>query len=633
MIQLSGACSTDPSNGAPLALYEWSSDCLEAVISDPNSPTPTITISRSGDCEQTCNVSLRVVREGTGDETTATTTITIRDTTAPILTGVTDLTIECGGSTNPAVTGIPSPSDNCGAPGAPTFSDDTSTPGIIVRTWSAFDECENQGVLVQTLTLAESFPPLIFGVTDVTVECGSPTDPGATGFGIGVDECEGPLPTTFADVVLPGRIERTWSATDSLGITGSLTQIITINDTTPPTLTLPPDTTVPCGGDTSPEFTGQATATDVCDEIVEPTFTDAPGPEGELLRNWVARDRAGNEATGTQIITFSDAEAPILTVPADAVVECGGDSSPAATGTATATDNCDGDLTPTFADATGKAGELLRTWTARDAAGNEATGTQVITFADTTPPDMTVPPSAVVECGGDSSPAATGSATAEDVCDGPLTPTFTDAPQPDGSLVRSWIALDAAGNEKRGEQSITFADTTPPVIACPAAVRIETSESSVIGASVTLVATATDTCTTATVSDDRPAAFATGTTTVTFTATDEDGNSSTCTATVEIVTVGAGNQNSNDNSGGGNGNDNGTGNANDNSGGRPQPGNDNSSTNDNQSGQDLPDIYHEEELIITTIRGWPCGPLGLTSLSLGLLSMGVLRLGRGSMIR
>src|SRR5690606_5687458 len=77
--------------------------------------------------------------------------------------------------------------------------------------------------------------------------------------------------------------------------------------------------------------------------------------------------------------------------PADVTIECDEDTLPANTGSATATDLCDMDVTPTYADVTA-AGDcdqeyvITRTWTAVDDCGNANTCTQVITIVDTTAP-------------------------------------------------------------------------------------------------------------------------------------------------------------------------------------------------------------------------------------------------------
>jgi hypothetical protein len=86
-----------------------------------------------------------------------------------------------------------------------------------------------------------------------------------------------------------------------------------------------------------------------------------------------------------------DTTAPSLNVPADATVECGGDTSPAATGEATATDTC-GTATVTSSDVdVGTCGEgriIVRTWTAVDQCGNGTSLAQTISVVDTTPPDL-----------------------------------------------------------------------------------------------------------------------------------------------------------------------------------------------------------------------------------------------------
>src|SRR5439155_20047758 len=98
---------------------------------------------------------------------------------------------------------------------------------------------------------------------------------------------------------------------------------------------------------------------------------------------------------------------------------------------------------------------------------------QPITFADTTPPVITCPADKVLACGDSTAPANTGSPTAPNRRSSDLTITFTDAGtaanctgQP--GIDRTWKATDACGNMSTCVQHITFADTTPPVITCPA---------------------------------------------------------------------------------------------------------------------------------------------------------------------
>src|SRR2546426_7998751 len=108
-------------------------------------------------------------------------------------------------------------------------------------------------------------------------------------------------------------------------------------------------------------------------------------------------------------------------------------------GRATATDNCGSAITITFSDGalvakgagTVTAGctagtPIRRTWTATDGCGNSSQCVQTIETVDTTPPVLTCPPNAVVECGQPTDPSATGRATATDNCGSAITITVSD---------------------------------------------------------------------------------------------------------------------------------------------------------------------------------------------------------------
>lgn len=91
-----------------------------------------------------------------------------------------------------------------------------------------------------------------------------------------------------------------------------------------------------------------------------------------------------------------DTAAPAVVCPADLDVGCTDPVDPSATGTATATDVCDLDPAVSFDDdvlpgncPVGKVRERIeRTWTATDAAGNDASCEQTISIVDADPPDV-----------------------------------------------------------------------------------------------------------------------------------------------------------------------------------------------------------------------------------------------------
>src|SRR5206468_3363722 len=171
-------------------------------------------------------------------------------------------------------------------------------------------------------------------------------------------------------------------------------------------------------------------------------FTDAPTAAGctgvaGIDRTWKATDGCGNTATCLQHIIFVDTTVPTITCPADQQLQCGEATDPSHTGSATATDNCQGQVAIDFSDAATAAGctglpGIDRTWKATDGCGNTATCVQHIIFVDTTAPAITCPPDKQLQCGASTGPSNTGSATATDNCGAPVTITFSDAATPAG---------------------------------------------------------------------------------------------------------------------------------------------------------------------------------------------------------
>ena len=161
-----------------------------------------------------------------------------------------------------------------------------------------------------------------------------------------------------------------------------------------------------------------------------------------------------------------------------------------------AVDNCPGVILnfEEVYNVVGGCGEIIRTWTAKDACGNETSATQVITVVDSTPPLFTfVPKSFSVEC---NQRWLFGTPVATDDC-GEVTITSEDVkrsgPCPQAySVTRIWTAADECGNSSTASQTITIEDTTAPEIVCPVDVTIECHEDS--SPRGTGMAKATDNC-------------------------------------------------------------------------------------------------------------------------------------------
>ena len=226
-------------------------------------------------------------------------------------------------------------------------------------------------------------------------------------------DCDGEITWTndFAglsdDCGATGSTTVNFTATDECGNAASTSATFTIEDTTAPTITCPDDEEIECDEDSSPAGTGMATASDVCGgATVSHSDVNVAGgcpQQYTILRTWTAVDDCGNTSSCVQTIDVDDTSAPILTCPGDEELECDEDNSPANTGMATATDNCDTDVSINFADVRVDGScineyTILRTWTAVDDCGNTTTCTQTIDVEDTTAPVLTCPADATLEC-------------------------------------------------------------------------------------------------------------------------------------------------------------------------------------------------------------------------------------------
>ena len=366
-------------------------------------------------------------------------------------------------------------------------------PIIVTRTFTITDNCNNTASAVQTITIEDTIAPIINIPSDITIECTDDSSSNNTGQATGNDHCS-TVTITQIDNETPGTcgntktIVRTWTATDECGNTTSADQVITVEDTTPPILTLPEDITLECGDDTSSDNTGLAKGEDSCSGVTiseSDSVTNSCGNTQVIERTWTVSDNCGNVTTGVQTITVVDTVAPVLTVPTDVTIECTEDTSPANTGQATATDDC---ATPSisYSDvetaACGNTKTIIRTWTATDACGNTTSADQTITTEDTTPPTFSVPANLTLECDQDVNDLViTGNVTDEsDNCSSNLEATFTDTIV-DGACAgsftinRAWSLSDDCGNTTALVQTISVQDTTAPTFneSLPADITVE----------------------------------------------------------------------------------------------------------------------------------------------------------------
>ena len=223
------------------------------VSATDNCATPNVTMEEEiteGDCSgQRTIVRTWKAVDDCGNETTAVQTIIVVDTTTPTLTNTpTDATVSCDDVPPPAEVGA---TDNCSTPTVEL--NEVAEPGAcvgqttITRTWTATDTCGNVSTFVQTLNVVDTAAPTINGdPNDLLAECDDIPD--AATF-TASDNCSSDVSVEFSEDTIPGSCEgnyeilRTWTATDDCGNAANKNQFVTIQDSTPPVISLDSDPT------------------------------------------------------------------------------------------------------------------------------------------------------------------------------------------------------------------------------------------------------------------------------------------------------------------------------------------------------------------------------------------------------
>ena len=475
--------------------------------------------------------------DSSGNVATATRTVTVADTTAPVITlnGDNPMTVECGkGYTEPGATA----KDSCDTnPITVTISGSVaSTPGTYTITYTTVDKTGNKATKTRTVVVADTAAPVITlkGANPMTVECGQGyVEPGATA----KDTCDGSSDTvTISGTVstVKGTYTMTYTAIDTAGNKATTTRTVNVTDTTPPVLTLngSPSVTVECG---SGYTELGATAMDICDGVVmvktSGTVSSAPG---SYTVTYTATDSSGNKATATRTITVSDSTPPTITLKGanPMSVECAtGYVEPGAT----ATDSCDVGGIPvviTGVVPTTK-GTYTVTYTATDSSGNKATATRAVIVSDSKAPVITLngPNPVVVEC---SKGYVELGATAIDSCEGSLPVTISGSVLTGkGTYTVTYSATDSSGNKATATRTVNVADTTAPVITLNGLNPMTVA----CGSGYTEPgASATDGCDGAVpVTVSGAVLSAKGTYVITYTATDSSGNSASTARTVNVT--------------------------------------------------------------------------------------------------
>ncbi|WP_238652834.1 HYR domain-containing protein [Paenibacillus piscarius] len=466
--------------------------------------------------------------DSSGNAVVGVVTVTIVDTTKPVLKLPADKLVEATALKTPVEIGEATATDifkvtvKSNAPEAYEL-------GVTEVTWTATDENGNVITGVQKITVVDTTKPVLKLPADKTVEATALKTPVEIGEATATDIFKVTVKSNAPEAYGLGVTEVTWTATDENGNVIAGVQKITVVDTTKPVLKVPADKTVEATALKTPVEIGLATATDIFKVTVK---SNAPESYALGLTEvvWTATDENGNVITGVQKITVVDTTKPVLKLPADKTVEATALKTPVEIGEATATDIFKVTVKSNAPEAYGL-GVTEVTWTATDENGNVITGVQKITVVDTTKPVLKLPADKTVEATALKTPVEIGEATATDIF---KVTVKSNAPEAYGLGVTevTWTATDENGNVITGVQKITVVDTTKPVLKVPAD---KTVEATALKTPVeTGLATATDIFK-VTVKSNAPEAYELGVTEVVWTATDENGNVITGVQKITVV--------------------------------------------------------------------------------------------------
>lgn len=384
----------------------------------------------------------------------------------------------------------------------------------IRRTWTATDESGNSSSCIQHIFFRRAtldmvvFPKHRDGVQKPALECSvdNPNNLALTGQpmveGMVLDNttnCD--LITSFNDQSIPvcggaKKIIRTWTVFDLCTEDFRVfSQIIKVQDTTPPAITCPAGVTfytytTSC---TAQVWLPQASATDGCSGATVTTswqFGTGLGPfnsvpVGTHTATYTAKDGCGNTSTCQISVTVIDDKKPVALCQGLVNVSLQVDGTAlifAESFNNGSYDNCgidklevsrDGDPFDTFVsfDCGDLNQQVKVTLSVTDKSGLVSQCFSYASVKDDVKPAIVCPAPATLPCGANyNNPGQTGIPSATDNCT-VVSTTYSNVVNLNscgiGTIQRTWKATDQSGNFSTCQQTITIADNTPVTVTFP----------------------------------------------------------------------------------------------------------------------------------------------------------------------
>jgi len=457
--------------------------------------TCPITITRTYSVTDDCNNSILLIH-----------IITVNDTQVPTATSPADISVECSSAVPaPDISVITDAADNCSIPLVIFVSDvsnSSSCPEVITRTYSLIEDCGNETLITQTITIIDTTTPTASVPSPINVQCIEDVPPpDITIISDVTDNCSAPVVSFVSDVstgTCPQLIIRTYRIEDGCGNTIDILQAINVNDNILPTASNPAPINIDCAdGIPVPDISVVTDAADNCSTPTVAFVSDVSNgmcPE-IITRTYSVTDECGNSINVTQDIISNDIDAPTVDVTAD----CDAIPPPPSL---TFTDNCSVNLTVVFSQTDTNLDNtvdyvITRIWTVTDNCGNSSTFTQLINVqiincfipvcasdcgapSDTTPPTADIAPDLNVTCESDIPPPDISVITnAMDNCSATVTIAFVDETINLGcfeKIVRTYSVTDKCGNVLLLTRRISVVDNTPPTASNPASIDVSCTD-------------------------------------------------------------------------------------------------------------------------------------------------------------
>jgi len=379
-------------DGAPVAFRVNAHDragSLRSVLCSPRAGT----VFPLGETVVEC-----IARDGAGNLARKRFTVTVVDSTAPVLLLPEAVTVEAGApvaysaAARDAVDGTTAV--ECSVPKGRVLP--VGSTNVVCTSEDAAGNRARKGFVVR---VGDTIAPTLRLPNDRTVEATGPLT--RVTFSASARERGGQAlqvhcsPASGTRMRLGATTVRC-SAADAHGNVARGSFRIRVVDTVTPRLAVPSPLTVEATGPTGAQVEFQAMANDLVDRRPRVTCTPASGstfPLGATTVRCSARDASGNRADASFAVTVVDTTPPALSLPENRTVQATSTKGAAVTYAASATDVVDGAVFPSCAPASGSTfpvGATTVTCSARDTRGNQSSGSFTVTVTPFPQPDLAV---------------------------------------------------------------------------------------------------------------------------------------------------------------------------------------------------------------------------------------------------